>query len=123
MSGHSKLEDLDVSSYECSFDFCRKTYAETTGVNGVLREPKPVHHPFSLDRTLSYQVNLTSCDMWPGEEARTRTQRRYRVLGEANSPNKAARLEELFKVCPDIKAISRDTGTYITSMEERDMIL
>lgn len=124
MSRHSKLEELDVSLYDCSFSFCRKTYAETTVVNGVLREPTPVQHQFLLNQTLNFQVSLKSCDMWPGEEARLMTLRPFRVfLGEANSPDNTAHIEELFKVCPDIKAISKNTSSYITTNYETDMIM
>lgn len=124
MSNHSKLEDLDVTSHECSFSFCRKTYAETTVVNGALRETVPVQYPFSLKRTLYFDVPLVSCDMWPGEEGRPSTHRTFRVFsGENDSPKNTAHIEDSFKVCPDIKAIRKDTSSYITSLYETRMVV
>lgn len=124
MSKHAKLEDLDVTSHECSFSFCRKTYAETTMVNGVLRETVSVQHPFSLDQTVNYTAPLAGCDMRPGEEVRMSTSRVFRVFsGQADSPYNATQVEELFSGCPDIKAISKDTGSYHTSIYETGLVV
>lgn len=123
MSPESHVEDLEVTAYNCSIGFCRKTYADSVVINGILRETKPLPHLFSPDNTLYYNAPLENCDMRPGRMVRLRAIREFRgLLNEADPQrllaNNTPRMEELFNNCPDIKAISLDTSSYITSIPD-----